>query len=174
MVGGEGTQAVRPVSGRHRKANCVCGCMHTHRSFLFGLGASRRDCQPIRSYLSTYLQAAVADGVGFAAIFRHLPRQSTLLCTLLCQVTVSPRARACEQLYFTPPMIRVSCLVCVSHVGGDVVLHHVHVVVASRQLPLLPLVVDADQQALRLTAALFVATSTQKPRVQNNTGRGFE
>lgn len=49
-----------------------------------------------------------------------------------------------------------------SHVGGDVLLHHVHVVVAPVKLPLLPGVVDADQEALGLSAALsFVEPMTR-------------
>lgn len=42
----------------------------------------------------------------------------------------------------------------ISYVGGDVLLHHLHVVVAPVQLPLLTGVVDADQQRLGLASSL--------------------
>lgn len=49
----------------------------------------------------------------------------------------------------------------------DVRLHHANVVVASGQLPLLPHVVDADQQRPRLPASLL---ERQKKNTNNNNG----
>lgn len=60
------------------------------------------------------------------------------------------------------------CPFSTTHMCSDVRLHHSYVVVAPGQLPLLPHVVDADQQRARLPASLLDHENKKQTKQTNN------